>query len=151
MSDAPARPHRQPKKGARAERKAERQNVKKGLPAKPERHNPRAFSVSSVGSAQKKVQRNLDRAHKKEVPLQVDRTETAAPPPCLVAVMGPPRCGKTTLIRSLVKAYSGQAVTDVAGPITVVAGKKKRLTFFEVPATDLNAMIDIAKVRGSGV
>jgi len=145
MEAAPARSHRVPKSGPKAEKKKERDNVKRGLPAKPERHNPKAFSVSKIGGTKRNIQRNLDRLHKKEVIPQVDRTEAVAPPPVLVAVMGPPGCGKSTLVRSLVKAYTGQTVMDVAGPITVVANKKRRLTFFEVPAGDLNAMIDIAK------
>ena len=145
MEPGSARPHRTPKAGPKFEKKKERDNVRRGLPAKPDRHNPKAFSTSSIGAAKKNVQRNLDRQHKKEVVPQVDRTEADAPPPVLVAVMGPPQCGKTTLIRSLVKAYSQQTVTDVAGPLTVVANKKRRLTFFEVPAGDLNSMIDLAK------
>ena len=31
------------------------------------------------------------------------------------------------------------------GPITVVAGKTKRITFFECPSDDLCAMLDLAK------
>ena len=53
--------------------------------------------------------------------------------------------GKTTLIRSLVKRYTKQNITDVTGPVTVVTGKNRRLTFFECP-NELNAMIDVAKV-----
>ena len=41
--------------------------------------------------------------------------------------------------------YTGQNLTDTTGPITVVAGKKKRLTFLECP-NDLCGMIDAAKV-----
>ncbi len=43
-----------------------------------------------------------------------------------------------------VKHYTGHAVPNVQGPITVVSGKKRRLTLFECP-NDLNAMCDIAK------
>ena len=89
------------------------------------------------------MQRNLDKLHQKEVVPAIDRTE-ATPPPCLVAVMGPKGCGKSTLIRSLVKAYTGQNLSEVAGPITVVANKKRRLTFFECGG-DLCSMLDIAK------
>ena len=52
--------------------------------------------------------------------------------------------GKTTLIKSLVRKYTKHTLTQVAGPITVVSGKHRRLTFIECP-TDLNSMIDIAK------
>jgi ribosome biogenesis protein BMS1 len=43
-----------------------------------------------------------------------------------------------------VKLYSKQTVTEIKGPITVNAGKK-RLTFFETP-NDVNSMMDIGKV-----
>lgn len=54
--------------------------------------------------------------------------------------------GKTLLIRSLVKIYTGQNLTDTKGPITVIAGKNRRITFFECPADDIYAMTDLAKV-----
>ena len=62
--------------------------------------------------------------HRKEhVPL-VDRTE-ALPPPSLVVVMGPKGCGKTTLIRSLVKYYTGQNLSDVLGRWEVGEGGRE--------------------------
>ena len=42
----------------------------------------------------------------------VDRTPLE-PPPIVVAVVGPPKVGKSTLISSLVKNYSRQTLTDV--------------------------------------
>ena len=83
----------------------------------------------------------LQRPH--EVPLR-DRTEDL-PPPTMVCVMGPTGCGKSTLIRSLVKIYTGQNLGNAKGPITVIAGRKKRITFFECPL-DLPSMTDMAKV-----
>ncbi|KAJ3398596.1 Glycoside hydrolase 2 (Mannanase, beta-galactosidase), partial [Chytridiales sp. JEL 0842] len=74
----------------------------------------------------------------------VDRTPLE-PPPVVVAVVGPPGSGKTTLIRSLVKRYTKHNLTEINGPVTVVSGKKQRLTFIECN-NDLNSMIDIAKV-----
>lgn len=71
--------------------------------------------------------------------------EEELPPPALVVVMGPKGCGKSTLIRSLVKIYSGQNMADTVGPITVVAGRKRRITLFECPL-DLYSMTDLAKV-----
>lgn len=53
--------------------------------------------------------------------------------------------GKTTLIKSLVKRYTKHSLTQPAGPITVVASKKRRLTFLEC-ANDINSMIDVAKI-----
>ncbi|CAO3647384.1 unnamed protein product [Cunninghamella echinulata] len=66
-------------------------------------------------------------------------------PPVVIAVVGPPGSGKSTLIRSLVKRYTKQNVNDIKGPITVVSGKKRRLTFIEC-ANDMNSMIDVAKI-----
>lgn len=40
-------------------------------------------------------------------PCQVDRAEEV-PPPVMVVVMGPRGSGKTTLIRSLIKLYTGE-------------------------------------------
>ena len=59
--------------------------------------------------------------------------------------MGPPGVGKSTLIRSLVKMYTNYNLTTVTGPITVVAGKKRRVTFIECPNTP-SGMLDCAKV-----
>ena len=49
------------------------------------------------------------------------------------------------VLRSLVKRYTRQTLTDINGPVTVVTGKNRRLTFFEAP-NDVNAMLDVAKV-----
>lgn len=67
------------------------------------------------------------RHDRKEYVPQVDRTEEL-PPPALVVVMGPKGCGKSTLIRSLVKYYTGQNLSDVLGPITV----SEAIAFFAV-------------------
>lgn len=73
----------------------------------------------------------------------VDRA-AATPAPYLVCIAGPPKCGKSTVIRSLVKHYTGQKVTDIRGPITMVTAKNRRLTLFECP-NELGAMCDLAK------
>ena len=54
--------------------------------------------------------------------------------------------GKTTLIKSLIKRYTKQSLTSPTGPLTVVASKRKRLTFIECPADSLSSMIDVSKV-----
>ena len=134
--------HRAPKAGVKAKKKILNSKKKLGLPM--DRHNPKANSVSNIGRTKRTQQRNLDRQQKKELVPLVDRTEDV-PPPVMVVVMGPKGVGKSTLIRSLVKIYSGQNLSDTTGPITVVAGKKRRLTFFECP-TDIYSMTDLAKV-----
>lgn len=63
----------------------------------------------------------------------------------VVAIVGPPGVGKTTLVKSLVRRYTKQTLNQVQGPVTVVGGKKKRITFVECN-NDLNSMIDIAKI-----
>jgi ribosome biogenesis protein BMS1 len=112
-----------------------------------DRHNPRAHSVANIVRTQRNIQRNLDRAQKKEyVPLTDRRSaDILDAPPSVVVVMGPPQVGKSTLIRSLVKLYTNHNLKTVTGPITVVTGKKKRLTFLECP-NETSAMLDCAKI-----
>lgn len=76
-----------------------------------------------------------------------DRTSTnfIEPPPLVVAIVGPPGSGKSTVIRSLVKRYTRQTLHEIKGPITIVTGKKRRLTFIEC-GNDMNSMIDVGKV-----
>jgi ribosome biogenesis protein BMS1 len=58
--------------------------------------------------------------------------------------------GKTTLIKGLIKHYTRQDVREVKGPITLIAGKARRLCFIECPQ-DLSAMIDAGRWRGGWV
>ena len=67
------------------------------------------------------------------------------PAPYVVLVQGPKGVGKTTLIRCLVRHFTRHSLPHVEGPVTVVAGKARRLTFVECP-NDLNGMIDCAKL-----
>lgn len=62
-----------------------------------------------------------------------------------MAIVGPPGVGKTTLLKSLIRRYAKETISDPQGPITVVTSKKQRLTFIECP-NELEAMVDIAKV-----
>jgi ribosome biogenesis protein BMS1 len=62
----------------------------------------------------------------------------------LICVVGPPRSGKSTLIRSLVKKYSGEKLDEIIGPITVGVNKTRKATFFEAPS-DINSLIDVSK------
>ncbi len=107
---------------------------------------------------------------KQHVPL-VDRT-ALEPPPIVVAVVGPPKVGKTTLLRGLIRNFTRQPMTSIRGPVTIVSGtelvqrkkyravyvflfvffffykyvgKRRRITLIECN-NDINTMIDIAKV-----
>jgi ribosome biogenesis protein BMS1 len=138
--------HKQRKEGRGAkEKKKDKRAKEQG--ARVARHNPRAHSVANIGRTKRTIQRNLDKSQQKEyVPLQDRRSSVLhETPPALVCVMGPSGVGKSTLIRSLVKLYTQQNLTTVTGPITVITGKKKRMTFFECP-NDTAAMLDCAKI-----
>jgi ribosome biogenesis protein BMS1 len=113
-----------------------------------EKHNHKAFGVANIGRTKRNIQRILDRSQKKEyVPLTDRRVHAAEEaPPAVVVVMGPQGVGKSTLIRSLVKLYTNNNLKTITGPITVVTGKNKRMTFLECPSGDTAAMLDCAKV-----
>ena len=66
--------------------------------------------------------RTADIKTKKQHIPKVDRTPVE-PPPIVVAIVGPPKVGKSTLLRCLVKNFTKQKITDIRGPVTVVAGK----------------------------
>jgi ribosome biogenesis protein BMS1 len=48
-------------------------------------------------------------------------------------------------MKSLIKRYTKHTLQDIRGPVTVVAGKSRRLTFIEC-GNDLESMIDVGKV-----
>jgi len=130
MADQPHQPHRPSKE-------------KKQRPAG--QQNPKAFAFANPGRLQRQGARSHDIKEKRlHVPL-VDRLPEEAPP-LVVAVVGPPQVGKTTLIKSLIRRYTKQTLSVPTGPITVVTSKRRRLTFIETPSDSLASMIDIAKV-----
>lgn len=100
----------------------------------------------STRKAKARAHRASERAQRR---LHAPRVEAAvvdaSPPPLVVVVQGPHGVGCSTIIQSLVKHYTRHTLKDVAGPVTVVAGKKRRITFIECP-DDLPGMIDAAKV-----
>uniref|UniRef100_A0A8C3ABE1 BMS1 ribosome biogenesis factor n=1 Tax=Cyclopterus lumpus TaxID=8103 RepID=A0A8C3ABE1_CYCLU len=127
--------------------KAERKKLKKhGGPTEEDarKRNPKAFAVQSAVRMAKTFHRSQDMKTKKHhIPL-VDRTPLE-PPPIVIVVVGPPKVGKSTLIRCLIKNFTRQKLGDICGPVTIVSGKKRRLTFMECN-NDINTMIDLAKV-----
>lgn len=127
--------------------KAEKKKLRKQGPSTEEderKRNPKAFAVQSAVRMAKTFHRAQDiKTKKHHVPL-VDRTPLA-PPPVVIVVMGPPKVGKTTLIRCLIKNFTRQKLGNISGPVTIVSGKKRRLTFMEC-TNDINTMIDLAKV-----
>lgn len=107
--------------------------------------NPKAFAYAAPGRLAKQAARSHDVKEKRlHVPL-VDRLPEEAPP-LVVGVVGPPGVGKTTLIKSMVRRYTKQSISQPTGPITVVTSKRRRLTFMECPSDSLASAIDLAKV-----
>lgn len=134
--------HRERNAGRKAEKKKAKKRGQEELPDK--QKNPKAFTFNSAIKAERKFRRKQDIETKKQhIPL-VDRTPLE-PPPILVAVVGPPKVGKSLVIQCLIKNYVKQPLTNILGPVTVVSGKKRRITFIECN-NDVNSMIDIAKV-----
>ncbi|XP_026473047.1 ribosome biogenesis protein BMS1 homolog isoform X1 [Ctenocephalides felis] len=134
--------HRDPHSGRKA--------VKKKLRNKPDadgkndkNRNPKAFAINSAVRAERRFRRKEDIVTKKQHIPTVDKTPDV-PPPVLIAIVGPPKVGKTTLIKNLIKSFTKTTVTNINGPITLVTSKKRRITLIECN-NDINSMIDIAK------
>ncbi|KAE9405745.1 DUF663-domain-containing protein [Gymnopus androsaceus JB14] len=140
MEDRPHKAHRPAHSGGKAEKKDKGKGKEKQ-----HSFNEKAFAPKSGRNADRQGRRNVERDQTRlHVPL-VNRTPDDLPPPILVAIVGPPGVGKTTLLKSLVRRYTKQTLNDAKGPITVVSGKKRRITFVECN-NDLNSMIDIGKI-----
>ncbi|XP_055626583.1 ribosome biogenesis protein BMS1 homolog [Toxorhynchites rutilus septentrionalis] len=105
--------------------------------------NVKAFAITKARSAEKRFRRKEDILTKKHHLPVVDKTPEE-PPPVLIAVVGPPKVGKSTLINNLIKIFTKTNVTSVNGPITIITSKKRRITLIECN-NDINSMIDIAK------
>ena len=118
-----AKAHRERKSGPKAEKKKKQRQVQN---EDSNRKNLKAFSFQSTVRAARQQRRKLDVQTKKHhVPL-VDRTPLE-PPPIVVAVIGPPKVGKSTLIGSLLKNFTRQNLTSIKGPVTIVSGGSFRI------------------------
>lgn len=154
MADRPHKAHRPAQSGAKADKKGKGQEKQQGFNEKvcvyfytdrPPLTYLQAFAPKSGRRADRQGRRNVERDQTRlHVPL-VNRTPDDEPPPVIVAAVGPPGVGKSTLLKSLVRRYTKQTLNEVKGPVTVVSGKKRRLTFIECN-NDLNSMIDIGKI-----
>ncbi|XP_023580612.1 ribosome biogenesis protein BMS1 homolog [Trichechus manatus latirostris] len=138
--------HRKKNSGPKAEKKKKRhlQDLQLGDEEDARKRNPRAFAVQSAVRMARSFHRTQDLKTKKHHIPVVDRTPLE-PPPIVVVVMGPPKVGKSTLIQCLIRNFTRQKLTDIRGPVTIVSGKKRRLTIIEC-GCDINMMIDLAKV-----
>ncbi|GLI71471.1 hypothetical protein VaNZ11_016609 [Volvox africanus] len=135
--------HRQPKAGKKAAKRKAAEKKKRGLTDEQRKQNPKAFAFQSAKKAKAQQSRSAEREQRR---LHAPILDKAAeePPPFVVLVQGPPGVGKSILIRCLVKHYTRQNLAEVRGPITLVAGKKRRITLVECPS-DLCGMMDAAK------
>ncbi|UXI20414.1 tRNA-splicing ligase RtcB [Sarcoptes scabiei] len=106
--------------------------------------NPKAFAIQSAVKAERKFRHKQDVIAKREKLPQIDRTPLR-PAPFVVSVVGPPKVGKSTIIRGLIRHYTRQNVSKISGPVTVVCNKNLRITLLECN-NDINCMIDIAKI-----
>eukprot|EP00080_Pristionchus_pacificus_P017079 PDM77099.1 hypothetical protein PRIPAC_43011 [Pristionchus pacificus] len=135
------KPHRVHKSGGKV-KKQKRLELEKSAPAKG--NNLKGNTFHSAIKAGRSIRRAADLSEKKKHILLVDRSPVL-PPPIVVAIVGPSKVGKSVLLKCLVKHYVRTNLGDIKGPITIVTGKARRVTFVEV-RNDINHMIDVAKV-----
>ncbi|KAM9324942.1 ribosome biogenesis protein BMS1 homolog [Gastrophryne carolinensis] len=144
MEEKDKKKHRKKHSGPKATKKKNRQQEETATEEDARKRNPKAFAVQSAVRMARNFHRTQDLKTKKHHIPVVDRTPLE-PPPVVVVVVGPPKVGKSTLIRCLIKNFTKQKLSEIRGPVTIVSGKKRRLTFIEC-GCDINTMIDLAKV-----
>lgn len=115
---------------------------------------------------ERRVRRKEDIGEKRTRLPAVDRAPLE-PPPIVVAIVGPPKVGKSTLLHCLIRNFTRlvfthysktrmiakqkkispfrQTISNIQGPVTIVSGKKRRITFIEC-SNDINMMVDVAKI-----
>ncbi|CAE8645936.1 unnamed protein product [Polarella glacialis] len=132
-------------KKSNAGQKTKKKDKKKKEIGKVAKHNPKANTFSGgTKSVQKRVLYTLEKQMKKDRAPKFDKNPDI-PPPFIVVVHGPPGCGKSTLIQSLVKHYAKQRLIEMRGPVTLVSGRQRRVTIVECPQ-EMGAMLDLAKI-----
>ncbi|XP_044276247.1 ribosome biogenesis protein BMS1 homolog [Varanus komodoensis] len=146
MEEKDQKQHRKKHSGPKADKKKKRHLKDLGLEDEEDarKRNPKAFAVQSAVRMARTFHRTQDLKTKKHHIPVVDRTPLE-PPPVVVVVVGPPKVGKSTLIKCLIKNFTRQKLVEIRGPVTIVSGKKRRLTIIEC-GCDINTMIDLAKV-----
>ncbi|KFZ46990.1 Ribosome biogenesis protein BMS1, partial [Antrostomus carolinensis] len=146
MEEKEKKKHRTKHSGPKAEKKRKRYLNELGIgdEENARKRNPKAFTVQSAVRMARTFHRTQDLKTKKHHIPVVDRTPLE-PPPVVVVVVGPPKVGKSTLIKCLIKNFTRQKLVEIRGPVTIVSGKKRRLTIIEC-GCDINTMIDLAKV-----
>lgn len=138
MNESNRKSHRTPRSGAKALKKTRLENA-------PKLQNSKGFAIQHTTKAARKVRKTLDRETKKyHLPNSV-ASSVIFSPPLVVGIVGPPRCGKSTLLRGLIRHFGRQIVPNITGPITAVVGKRLRLTLVECDC-NINSMIDVAKI-----
>ncbi|KAB2615160.1 ribosome biogenesis protein bms1-like [Pyrus ussuriensis x Pyrus communis] len=136
--EQPHKEHRSRQSGAKADKKKKPDASQNG-----KKPNPKAFACQSAGKAKRLQSRTVEKQQRRLHVPTIDRSY-GEPAPYVVLVHGPPKVGKSLLIKSLVKHYTKHNLPDVRGPITIVSGKQRRVQFVECP-NDINGMIDAAK------
>ena len=145
LADLKKKGHNKAQAGRKADKKKDRANADKPKAELSARQrNPKAFAIQNVKRTEKRARRKEDIGEKRARVPVVDRTPTE-PPPIVIAIVGPPKVGKSTLLQCLVKNFTRQSISNIQGPVTIVSGKKRRLTFLEC-SNDINMMVDVAKV-----
>ncbi|KIY31115.1 ribosome biogenesis protein BMS1 [Cryptococcus gattii E566] len=156
--EAPHKAHHKPSAGAKHAKK----DAAKGVDRSGGKNfNPKAFTNTSFRAADRAARRTAEKNQQRlHVPLVNRNPEerkvtnekgkgmdegALPPPPIVVGIVGPPGVGKTTLLRSLVRRFTKHNLSQPQGPVTVVSGKTRRITFIEC-GNDLNSMIDLGKV-----
>uniref|UniRef100_A0A8C0G0I4 BMS1 ribosome biosis factor n=1 Tax=Chelonoidis abingdonii TaxID=106734 RepID=A0A8C0G0I4_CHEAB len=146
MEEKDRKKHRKKHSGPKADKKRKRHLNDLGLGDDEDarKRNPKAFAVQSAVRMARTFHRTQDLKTKKHHIPVVDRTPLE-PPPVVVVVVGPPKVGKSTLIKCLIRNFTRQKLIEIRGPVTIVSGKRRRLTIIEC-GCDINTMIDLAKI-----